>query len=157
MASEKGCPPRAAEKSLTPDELKVATESLCPHQEKVTIDRPQPGFKLPRHMRILKRNEFLHVQNNGQKLYCKQFLIIYTDSTRSTSRLGVVVTRKIDKRAVYRNLIKRKLREVFRLHQSKINRPFDFVIVARKNAADCSLEDIERQMLGALRHGGLLS
>ena len=72
------------------------------------------------------------------------------------SRLGVTVTTKIDKRAVVRNRIKRRLREIFRLNRGRLKEPLDLVIVARRGAAACGFAEMERQILGALRYGGYL-
>lgn len=162
MASEKGCPRKADVKSSKPVEPKDVKD--CPSQPlaRDTTDSSQPdgsaqsGLRYSKEMRIRRRAEFLRVQNTGERLYAKQFLILYTPGVTPQNRLGVVVTRKVDKRAVMRNHIKRRLREVFRLSQQNIQCPFDFVIIARKNAVDCSYAEVERQILGALRYGGLL-
>lgn len=45
-------------------------------------------------------------------------------------RLGMAISRKNVKRAVKRNLIKRQLRESFRLHQAIIG-DFDVVVLAK--------------------------
>ncbi len=49
-------------------------------------------------------------------------------------RLGITVARKVSTRAVVRNLIKRQIRESFRLLRSRI-RDVDIVVVARPPAA----------------------
>jgi ribonuclease P protein component len=139
-----------------PEEPKDGTKSLSQPHVRVTTDSAQSGLRYSKEMRLRRRVEFLHVQNTGTRLYAKQFLILYTPGATARNRLGVVVTRKVDKRAVKRNHIKRRLREVFRLSQLKLLSPFDFVIIARKNAVDCSYAEVERQILGALRYGGLL-
>ena len=157
MASEKGCRPREDERSSKPAEQKDDTESLSRLQEKVTTSNLSSGYRFCKSMRLLRRPDFLRIQSTGEKLYSKQFLILYTPGKTSCSRLGIVITKKVDKRAVVRNSIKRRLREAFRLNYAKIGDPFDFVIIARKNAGACSYTEIERQMIGALRHGGLLS
>ena len=55
-------------------------------------------------------------------------------NTVNTGRLGITVSKKVSKRAVDRNRIKRLVRESFRdLHTSLPNN--DFVIIARNNAA----------------------
>lgn len=67
------------------------------------------------------------------------------------------MTTKIDKRAVFRNRIKRCIREVFRLHRQKLTSDVDLVVIARNNANMLSFHDISRELLGALRHGRLLA
>lgn len=72
------------------------------------------------------------------------------------SRLAVAVTKKIDKRAVVRNLIKRRIREVFRLHKDCFVKPVDIVVVARRGVQECDYSEYERQLVGSLRSKGIL-
>lgn len=102
--------------------------------------------------RIKKRRQFLELQTKAEKLFSKHFLILIAENLVGTSRLGVTITRKVDKRATMRNLLKRRLREVFRLNRYKLRGNFDIVIVARKNAAECSYSEVVREVLGALHY-----
>jgi ribonuclease P protein component len=72
------------------------------------------------------------------------------------SRLAVAVTTKIDKRAVVRNKIKRRIREVFRTIRADLLRPIDVVVIARRDAQICELNDYRREIVGALRAKGFL-
>ena len=76
-------------------------------------------------------------------------------------RLGLVVSKKIDKRAVQRNLIKRRLRAAFsevikEMKSEEINHT-DFVIIARKFANDAEysklVEDLRACMSGEAEKG----
>lgn len=78
-------------------------------------------------------------------------------SSRGYSRLGITVTTKVDKRAVFRNHIKRCIREVFRLHRQNLTANVDLVVIARNDSNMLSFQEIERELLGALRHGRLLA
>jgi ribonuclease P protein component len=61
------------------------------------------------------------------------------------ARLGIVVAKKNQKKAVHRNRIKRIVRECFRLRQSQIS-GFDLVVVAKKWRAKASSEDLRREL-----------
>lgn len=50
------------------------------------------------------------------------------NSRRNTYRCAVVVSRKVNKSAVARNKIRRKIYEIVRLNSQNITRPFDIVI-----------------------------
>lgn len=54
-------------------------------------------------------------------------------------RLGLTVSRKVG-RAVRRNRVRRVLREFFRLHQAEIGRPFDIVVVPKRNLDPATLD-----------------
>ncbi|MEZ4753910.1 MAG: ribonuclease P protein component [Bdellovibrionota bacterium] len=111
---------------------------------------------LPATSRIKKRTEFLHIQNTGKKLFSRHFLIIAKESTSNQSRIGITISKKVDKRATRRNRIKRRIKEIFRLNQHRFHKNFDIVIIARKNAGKIEYRSAEREILGALLHNGLI-
>jgi len=96
------------------------------------------------------------VQEQGLKLYSKHFLLIALGSAAENSRVGITITTKVDKRATERNRLKRRIREIFRLNSKNLKENFDIVVIARKNAVTCDYPQIEREILGALKHHGLL-
>jgi ribonuclease P protein component len=106
--------------------------------------------------RLRKSRDFALVQKLAQKLYCKHFLILIAPGKTLRSRLGITVTIKIDKRAVVRNLIKRRIRALYRTHKKNLLDVFDIVIIARKNAGEISFNDMKREILGSLKHNGYL-
>lgn len=97
-------------------------------------------------LRIKKRADFLRIQNRGKKARTAHFLLIAAPSQSEHSRLGITVTKKIDKRAVKRNFIKRRVREFFRLNRSRISRPCDIVVIALRGAAELPRLEIPREL-----------
>jgi ribonuclease P protein component len=63
--------------------------------------------------------------------------------------LGVTVSKKVGN-AVERNLVKRRLREWFRLHRESLPRE-DFVVIARRGAPTLSFASIDRELSQVLR------
>jgi ribonuclease P protein component len=61
------------------------------------------------------------------------------------ARLGLTVPRAVGK-AVARNRIKRRLREVFRLHRVKIAPQWDIVLNPRRAALEAEVAQIEREL-----------
>jgi ribonuclease P protein component len=61
------------------------------------------------------------------------------------ARLGLTVPRAVGG-AVVRNRIKRRLREVFRLHRAKIAPQWDIVLNPRRAALEAEFAQIEREM-----------
>ncbi len=107
--------------------------------------------------RLRRKNEIDRCQKNGTKLHAKHFLILIIDSPTSHSRLAIAVTTKLEKRAVVRNRIKRRIREVFRHIRDQLVRPCDLVVIARKDVQSCEFADYQREIVGALRAKGYLS
>ena len=78
-------------------------------------------------------------------------------SQTGQSRLATAVTTKLEKRAVVRNLIKRRIREVFRAARGDFTKAIDMVVIARKGVQTCEYADYQREILGALAAKGLLT
>ena len=74
-------------------------------------------------------------------LYCRR-------NGRDHSRLGITVSAKLGK-AVRRNKIRRRIREIYRIHQGELLPGWDIVVVARVKAAHSSYAAIERSFLSA--------
>jgi ribonuclease P protein component len=59
-------------------------------------------------------DEFSVVLRHRQMLHGRHVVMYYAPNGRTAARLGVIVGRKADRRAVGRNLFKRIVREAFR-------------------------------------------
>ena len=66
------------------------------------------------------------------------------------SRFGVVVGLKVHKKAVRRNLIKRRIREILRKHLEEIAPGKDVMIMANAKALDVDYKEMEAQVLSCL-------
>jgi len=78
------------------------------------------------------------------------FRVLAVRSAHSQSRLGLAVSRRVDKRAVVRNSIKRQVRAAFQ-HQVESHEPvaLDLVVIARAAAAGAGGAEL-RQAAGRL-------
>lgn len=120
------------------------------------------SYEFPASNRIKKRQDFVRIQNSKKKLFSRHFVIAMSNPVNSStgnagSRLGVTVTKKVDKRAVRRNYLKRRIKEVFRLNNFKLKYPLDIVVIARKDAIDLSYQEIETELQRTLKRGKLCS
>lgn len=81
-------------------------------------------------------------------------LVVYARSNRSgRNRLGFTVTTKVGK-AVTRNRVRRRLREIYRLHEAGLRPGFDMVVVARNRATNVSYQRLEAEFLSACQELG---
>lgn len=62
------------------------------------------------------------------------------------NRLGLTVSAKVGG-AVVRNRVRRRLREIYRLHEEELNSGWDVVVVARVRAAHVPYSVLERSFL----------
>lgn len=132
---------------------RAARSLLSQLHGRVTIVSRDPslGTSLRLSGRLRKKSDIARCRDQGTKIYSKHFLILARESSGEESRLAIAVTTKIEKRAVGRNLVKRRLREIFRQNRNSFIRPYDMVIVARRGVQDCSFDDYRREILGSLR------
>ena len=89
------------------------------------------GLALPRCRRLLKPDEYRRVFNDGQRSVDDHFLVLARRNDLAIARLGLAVSKKICRRAVDRNRIKRVIRESFRHNQSELM-GLDLVVVGRR-------------------------
>ena len=85
--------------------------------------------------RLLEKAEFSHVFSTGKRDNGKFFLVVFCVNKPGSARLGIAVSRKVSKRAVVRNRIKRQIRESFRLNKNLLM-GMDCVVVAKQAAAE---------------------
>lgn len=114
-------------------------------------------YSFQSHHRIKKRSQFQHLGRVGKKIHSKNFLIILSENDSGSARIGITITKKISKKAVVRNKLRRRIREIFRLFREDLVKHFDIVVIARQNADILGFDEIERQIRGALRYHRYLS
>ncbi|MCI5066287.1 ribonuclease P protein component [bacterium] len=112
--------------------------------------------EFPRGARIPKRREITGLQQRGKKIFSKGFLVCYRIEPGSESRMAVTVSKKVHKRAVVRNRIKRRVREIFRRLRRELPPGTAMVIIARGSAVECSFAECEAQILRSLASHGLI-
>src|SRR5690606_21308692 len=71
------------------------------------------------------------------------------------ARLGLAVSRRVDRRAVVRNRIKRSARELFRSLRAELPAA-DYVLVARREAAQMSPPQLRAALQSLLRRAAAL-
>ncbi len=83
-------------------------------------------------------------------------LVVYCCRNRRTqNRTGFTVSKKLGK-AVVRNRIRRRLREIVRLNRHKLHQGYDLVIVARQRGVDAEYQRLEHDFLQCCRQLRLL-
>src|SRR6202050_3770889 len=112
--------------------------------------KPKSGaLDFPRSSRILRSADFRLVYDHGFRVSGPLFAAFCRAREGAAvelgARLGLTVPRAVGK-AVVRNRIKRRFREVFRLHRAKIAPQWDIVLNPRRAALEAEFAQIEREM-----------
>jgi ribonuclease P protein component len=114
-------------------------------------DAARAGRKtFPRAARLTRREDFLAIYETGLRVPGPNLVLFGRRSRGDLGRLGVTVTRKCGG-AVIRNLMKRRIREIYRLHREEIPVPLDLVVNVRRGADGVAFSTIEAEFIRQLR------
>lgn len=88
-------------------------------------------MSFPRNNRLVAKAEFDSLFKNALKVSQKHMLVLYKPNKVKHARLGIIIGKRVAKKAVTRNQFKRVMRESFRHYQSKLT-AIDIVVIARQ-------------------------
>jgi len=118
-------------------------------------DASSGDARFPPAARVLTSAEFERVFKLGRRIAAPQMALHVLAEAESGARLGLVVSRKVDKRAVQRNRIKRVVREHFRRTRSRL-RPGAYVVLARADAAKADNAQLRQTLERLFVRAGVL-
>ena len=99
--------------------------------------------------------EFRRLYAKGRSAVSPTLVVYMRRTRRPRSRVGFTVTVKIGK-AVVRNRVRRRLREIYRLHEAELLPGTDMVVVARGRSVDAAYRKLEEDFLSCCRRLELL-
>ena len=104
----------------------------------------------------LKLNHvFRRLYRSGNQA-ANRYLVLYCRRCRvQENRVGITVGKKLGK-AVVRNKVRRRLREIYRLNEGRFCRGYDLVVVARTAAVDASYGQLQDAYLSLAARLGVL-
>ena len=106
--------------------------------------------------RSLKLNHIFRRLYSKGKSCANGYLVIYCRKNGSKeNRIGLTVSAKLG-HAVVRNKLRRRLREIYRLHEQEFLPGWDLVVVARSRAVDASYQKLEKSYLHLAKKLGLM-
>lgn len=107
---------------------------------------------LPSKNRLKRRSDFQTVYRKGIRRSSRYFTLkAFSVNTNSLTEFGetkiaISISRKVSKKAVVRNRIKRQIRAVFRCLLPKISSPWLILIVVKAEAKECKYEHFLREL-----------
>ena len=107
-------------------------------------------------LRLRKSSEFQRVRQQGRSLMSRLLILAWMPNDVARLRIGFVVSKRISKRAVERNYIKRLLSEAIRAALPRLGVGLDIVVSARQQASAADLRTLEQDMLALLQRAQLL-
>ena len=106
--------------------------------------------EFPDSERLLKGHEFRYMRKNGRSLIGKMMVLSYAKAQDGNRRIGIIVSKKYDKRAVQRKRASRIIREAYRLIKSRVKEDIWIVIIARNYLHNRKAFEVQQELLDLL-------
>ena len=109
----------------------------------------------------MKFSSALKLNHVFRRLYAtsgqaNSYLVLYARRNRSAqNRVGLTVSKKLGC-AVVRNRVRRRLREVYRLNESRFAPGWDIVVVARSRCVNADFDKLTKAYLSLAEKAGIL-
>ncbi len=104
---------------------------------------------------VKTNGDFRRIYRKGRSAVCGGVVVYCLPNRQGKSRLGLTVSTKVGK-AVVRNRVRRRFREIYRYHLAELKPGMDILMVARVRAAELPYAKLEGQYLSCLEKLGLL-
>jgi len=101
---------------------------------------------LKRENRIRSKKEFLEIKNKGRVLYSPLFGWLFYKENDDQKKFGFIVSKKISKRAVDRNRIRRILSEIIRNNLDKFEDGTRLVFLTKQEILGKKKEEVEKEV-----------
>ncbi len=104
----------------------------------------------------LKKNyEFQRLYSKGKSAVTPHLVVYVRKTKKKQNRIGITVSTKLGK-AVIRNRVRRRIREIYRLNEENFVQGAEIVIVARVKAVRASYRQLEQSFMSACEKLGIL-
>jgi ribonuclease P protein component len=95
----------------------------------------------------LRSYEHVYVIKKGKRNHHELFTLVYKENGLDTTRCSLTVSKKVAKKAVMRNRIKRKLFSFLHKTYPQFRLGFDTVIIIQKNFLEMDFQKIEEELM----------
>lgn len=104
--------------------------------------------------RLKKRKQFNWIFKNGKTVHSKNLALVFHESHGKDYKVGFSVTKKVGK-AVVRNKVKRRLREIVTAFRKNILPRSTLIFVAKQTANECDFWTLKDEVLELLKKSKL--
>ncbi|PLX70898.1 MAG: ribonuclease P protein component [Denitrovibrio sp.] len=103
--------------------------------------------RLKKNEKLTKTKEFEQVFRQGRKKIGKFVALHYIYNGKDLNRVGVTVSKRVDKKAVTRNRLKRIFRDIYRTSKMAFPVGHDFVLRALPKSANAQYGELRYEIL----------
>lgn len=101
---------------------------------------------LKRENRIRSKKEFFEIKNKGRVSYSPLFGWLICKENDDSKKFGFIVSKKISKKAVDRNKIRRVLSEIVRKNLDKFEKGTRLVFLTKQEILGKKMEEVEKEV-----------
>lgn len=106
--------------------------------------------------RLTASKDIMKVLCTGQRTSVGPFVVYALRNRSGATRMTVVISKKVDKRAVVRNRCRRRVREAFRPLLPQLEPGFDILIYIKQDMGNVLFETVTSDVTQGCRKLGLL-
>ena len=112
---------------------------------------------LAKKYRVTAEKDYAKLFSKGRPFHGRGVTMKAMHSKLDVPRVGFVVSTKVAKKAVVRNLVKRRMREIARKVIGKMQSGVDVVFMAKQESTSMTFAELERSMLDLLTKSGIIA
>jgi len=101
---------------------------------------------LPKENRLHSDKEIKDLLKSGRTFFLPEMVIKYKTNQEDTTKIGFIVSTKVDKKAVVRNKVARHFREVARELLPNIKTSYSVLIIAKQKVLELDFATIKKQI-----------
>lgn len=100
--------------------------------------------------RLRKNSEYLNVYRQGKRYHGRYLSVYVIFKNEYIRKAGFVVSKRVSKKAVLRNKLKRQLREIYRINKHILPENISIVTIAKPEIIGADYNEICKDYLGLL-------
>ena len=97
---------------------------------------------LPRAHKVIRKRDVEELAKTGRRFSSVFFIVKVKKNTTGNSRFIIIVSTKVSKKAVARNRVRRRVREIIRLALLPLARPFDVMVIVKQEALAATYQQL---------------
>lgn len=106
--------------------------------------------------RLKNGRVFSYLHRKGESNANKMLVLVHAPS-KYFLKVGFIVSKKVDNRAVIRNKVRRRLREAFRAIIPYLKDSENYIVIAREACGKASFEELSNSLLHLIIKSNLLA
>ncbi|MFH1610336.1 MAG: ribonuclease P protein component [Patescibacteria group bacterium] len=102
------------------------------------------------------KKDFEKLAKQGQSFFTQEFGFKILKNNLKQNRYGIVVNLKVDKRAVVRNKIRRRLRDIIQENEKNLKKGFNLMILTREGIKSLDFANIRLKLVHLFKKAKIL-